>query len=402
MDFAPDATTVDVVARTQRFLDEHVYPAEPVLEAELAATPTEWGTRPVVRRLQGLAGEQGLWNLFLPSVLTNLQYAPVAELTGRSPRLAPAAFNCAAPDTGNMELLTEFGTPEQKEEWLEPLLDAEIRSAFCMTEPEVASSDASQIATRIVRDGDEYVITGRKWWSTGAMNPDCALLVVMGATDPTAERHRRQSMVLVPRDTPGVRIVRPLTVFGYDDRDHGGHAEIEFDDVRVPVGNILAGEGQGFAIAQARLGPGRIHHCMRSLGMAERAMDLVVERATSRIAFGKPLADQGVVREWAAESRLQVEALRLLVLKTAWLMDTVGNRAAMTEIQAIKIAVPRAVQQILDRAIQLFGAAGLSGDQPLAEMFAAARALRLADGPDEVHLASLGRAQLRRREGTVT
>ncbi|GEL96573.1 acyl-CoA dehydrogenase family protein [Cellulomonas terrae] len=402
MDFAPDATTVDVVARTQRFLDEHVYPAEPVLEAELAATPTEWGTRPVVRRLQGLAREQGLWNLFLPSVLTNLQYAPVAELTGRSPRLAPAAFNCAAPDTGNMELLTELGTPEQKEEWLEPLLDAEIRSAFCMTEPDVASSDASQIATRIVRDGDEYVITGRKWWSTGAMNPDCALLVVMGATDPTAERHRRQSMVLVPRDAPGVRIVRPLTVFGYDDRDHGGHAEIVFDDVRVPVGNILAGEGQGFAIAQARLGPGRIHHCMRSLGMAERAMDLVVERATSRIAFGKPLADQGVVREWVAESRLQVEALRLLVLKTAWLMDTVGNRAAMTEIQAIKIAVPRAVQQILDRAIQLFGAAGLSGDQPLAEMFAAARALRLADGPDEVHLASLGRAQLRRREGTVT
>ena len=399
MDFAPDAVTVDMVGRTQAFLDEHVYPAEPVLEAELATTPTGWGTRPVVRRLQGLASEQGLWNLFLPSVLTNLQYAPVAELTGRSPRLAPAAFNCAAPDTGNMELLTEFGTPEQKEEWLEPLLDAEIRSAFCMTEPDVASSDASQIATRIRRDGDEYVITGRKWWSTGAMNPDCALLVVMGATDPAAERHRRQSMVLVPRDTPGVRIVRPLTVFGYDDRDHGGHAEIVFDDVRVPVANIVAGEGEGFAIAQARLGPGRIHHCMRSLGMAERAMDLVVERATSRVAFGKPLADQGVVREWVAESRLQVEALRLLVLKTAWLMDTVGNRAAMTEIQAIKIAVPRAVQQILDRAIQIFGAAGLSGDQPLAEMFAAARALRLADGPDEVHLASLGRAQLTKGKG---
>ena len=394
MDFAPDAVTVDHVARTSAFLDEHVYPAEPVLEAELAATPTEWGTRPVVRRLQGLASEQGLWNLFLPSRLSNLQYAPVAELTGRSPRLAPAAFNCAAPDTGNMEVLAQFGTPAQKEEWLEPLLDAEIRSAFCMTEPDVASSDASQIATRIVRDGDEYVITGRKWWSTGAMNPDCALLVVMGATDPTAERHRQQSMVLVPRDTPGVRIVRPLTVFGYDDRDHGGHAEIEFEDVRVPVSSIVAGEGQGFAIAQARLGPGRIHHCMRSLGMAERAMELVVDRATSRVAFGRPLAEQGVVREWVAESRLQIEALRLLVLKTAWLMDTVGNRAAMTEIQAIKIAVPRAVQLILDRAIQLFGAAGLSGDQPLAEMFAAARALRLADGPDEVHLASLGRAQL--------
>ena len=400
MDFAPDAVTVDVVARAQRFLDEHVYPAEPVLEAELAATPTEWGTRPVVRRLQGLASEQGLWNLFLPSVLTNLQYAPVAELTGRSPRLAPAAFNCAAPDTGNMELLTEFGTPEQKEEWLEPLLDAEIRSAFCMTEPDVASSDASQIATRIVRDGDEYVITGRKWWSTGAMNPDCALLVVMGATDPTAERHRRQSMVLVPRDTPGVRIVRPLTVFGYDDRDHGGHAEIVFDDVRVPVGNILAGEGRGL---RDRAGPARsrpdppLHAVARAWRSARWTW--CVERATSRIAFGKPLADQGVVREWVAESRLQVEALRLLVLKTAWLMDTVGNRAAMTEIQAIKIAVPRAVQQILDRAIQLFGAAGLSGDQPLAEMFAAARALRLADGPDEVHLASLGRAQLTKGKG---
>jgi acyl-CoA dehydrogenase len=394
MDFAPDAVTVDHVARTQRFLDELVYPAEPVLEEQLVATPDEWGPRQIVRDLQAAARERGLWNLFLPGVLTTLQYAPVAELTGRSPRLAPVAFNCAAPDTGNMELLHEFGTPEQKDEWLEPLLDAQIRSAFCMTEPDVASSDASQIATRIVRDGDEYVITGRKWWSTGAMNPDCALLVVMGATDPSAERHRRQSMVLVPRDTPGVTIVRQLTVFGYDDRDHGGHAEILFEDVRVPVTNILAGEGEGFAIAQARLGPGRIHHCMRSLGMAERAMDLVVERARSRTAFGRPLADQGVVREWVAESRIQIEALRLLVLKTAWLMDTVGNRAAMTEIQAIKIAVPRAVQQILDRAIQLFGAAGLSGDQPLAEMFAAARALRLADGPDEVHLASLGRAQM--------
>lgn len=400
MDFAPDAVTVDFVDRTQRFLDELVYPAEPVLEEQLAATPGEWGTRAVVRDLQAAASERGLWNLFLPGgALTTLQYAPVAELTGRSQRLAPVAMNCAAPDTGNMELLHEFGTPEQKDEWLEPLLDAEIRSAFCMTEPDVASSDASQIATRIVREGDEYVITGRKWWSTGAMNPDCALLVVMGATDPSAERHRRQSMVLVPRDSPGVRIVRPLTVFGYDDRDHGGHAEIAFEGARVPVSNILAGEGEGFAIAQARLGPGRIHHCMRSLGMAERAMDLVVERATSRMAFGKRLADQGVVREWVAESRLQIEALRLLVLKTAWLMDTVGNRAAMTEIQAIKIAVPRAVQQILDRAIQLFGAAGLSGDQPLAEMFAAARALRLADGPDEVHLASLGRAQLDTTKG---
>lgn len=399
MDFSHDAVALDFVGRTQRFLDELVYLAEPVLEEQLAATPDDWGTPEIVRDLQAAARERGLWNLFLPGgVLTTLQYAPVAELTGRSPRLAPVAMNCAAPDTGNMELLHEFGTAEQKDEWLEPLLDARIRSAFCMTEPDVASSDASQIATRIVREGDEYVITGRKWWSTGAMSPECALLVVMGATDPSAERHRRQSMVLVPRDTPGVRVVRALTVFGYDDRDHGGHAEIVFDHVRVPVTHVIGGEGEGFAMAQARLGPGRIHHCMRSLGMAERAMDLVVDRAGSRTAFGRPLADQGVVREWVAESRLQIEALRLLVLKTAWLMDTVGNRAAMTEIQAIKIAVPRAVQQILDRAIQLFGAAGLSGDQPLAEMFAAARALRLADGPDEVHLASLGRAQLTKRK----
>ena len=290
----------------------------------------------------------------------------------------------------------EFGTPAQKEEWLEPLLDAEIRSAFCMTEPDVASSDASQIATRIVRDGDEYVITGRKWWSTGAMNPDCALLVVMGATDPEAERHRRQSMVLVPRDTPGVRIVRPLTVFGYDDRDHGGHAEITFTDVRVPATNLIGGEGDGFAIAQARLGPGRIHHCMRAIGMAEHALALVRERAATRVAFGRPLAEQGVVREWVAESRIQIESLRLLVLKTAWLMDTVGNREAMTEIQAIKIAVPRAVQQILDRAIQVFGGAGVSDDTPLAEMFAGSRVLRLADGPDEVHLSALGKAEFRR------
>jgi acyl-CoA dehydrogenase len=402
VDFAPDARTAELTAQVRTFLHERVLPAEPVLDAQLAASPESWSFRPVVHELQAAAREQGLWNLFLPdgpagrhgAGLTTLQYAPLAELTGWSPRLAPVALNCAAPDTGNMELLAHFGTPEQRERWLEPLLDARIRSAFCMTEPDVASSDATQIGTRIRRDGDDLVVTGRKWWSTGAMNPDAALLIVMGKTDPDAPRHRQQSMVLVPRDAPGVTVVRPLTVFGYDDRDHGGHAEITFDDVRVPASSLLGGAGEGFAVAQARLGPGRVHHCMRALGMAERALALAAERARTRVAFGRPLAEQGVVREWVATARIEVEALRLLVLKTAWLMDTVGNRKAMTEIQAIKIAVPRAVQAILDRVMQLFGAAGLSGDQPLAEMFAAARALRLADGPDEVHLRALGRAEL--------
>jgi len=399
MDFSVDAVARDHTDRARAFLDELVLPAEPVLDAQLAATPGEWGVRPIVRDLQREARARGLWNLFLPGErgagLTNLQYAHVAEVTGWSPRLAPVAFNCAAPDTGNMEVLNEFGTPAQQEQWLEPLLDARIRSAFCMTEPDVASSDATNIATRIRRDGDHYVITGRKWWSTGAMNPDAAIFIVMGKTDPDAARHRQQSMILVPRDTPGVRIVRPLTVFGYDDRDHGGHAEVAFDEVRVPAGNLIAGEGEGFAIAQARLGPGRIHHCMRALGMGERALALMIARAAERQAFGRTLAEQGVVREWIAEARIQLESLRLLVLKTAWLMDTVGNRHAMTEIQAIKIAVPRAVQQIIDRAIQLHGGAGVSSDTPLAELYAGIRSLRIADGPDEVHLASLGRAQLR-------
>ncbi|NLP84129.1 acyl-CoA dehydrogenase [Microbacterium sp. CFH 90308] len=399
MDFAPDPTAREYAARARVFLDEHVLPAEPVLDEQLAATPGDWTVRPVVRELQEKARAAGLWNLFLPGArgagLTNLQYAPVAEVTGWSPRLAPAAFNCAAPDTGNMEVLNDFGTPEQKERWLEPLLEAGIRSSFCMTEPDVASSDATNIGTSIRRDGDHYVISGRKWWSTGAMNPDAAIFIVMGKTDPDAARHRQQSMVLVPRDTPGVRIVRPLTVFGYDDRDHGGHAEIAFEEVRVPTSNLIAGEGDGFAIAQARLGPGRIHHCMRAIGMGERALHLMAERANARHAFGRTLADQGVVREWVAEARIQLESLRLLVLKTAWLMDTVGNKQAMTEIQAIKIAVPRAVQQIIDRAIQVHGGAGVSSDTPLAELYAGVRSLRIADGPDEVHLASLGRAQLR-------
>ncbi|HEU0205654.1 MAG TPA: acyl-CoA dehydrogenase family protein [Pseudolysinimonas sp.] len=398
MDFAHDERTAELIGVLTDFLETEVYPAEAELDAELAANPERWSEPDVIRRLRASARSRGLWNLFLPGArgagLSNLQYAPLAELSGRSIRLAPAALNCAAPDTGNMELLAEFGTDEQQREWLEPLLEARIRSSFCMTEPDVASSDATNIETRIERDGDHYVITGRKWWSTGAMNPDAALFIVMGKTDPSAERHRQQSMVLVPRSTPGVTVVRSLTVFGYDDREHGGHAEIVFDRVRVPAANLLGAEGGGFAMAQARLGPGRIHHCMRLLGMAERALSLVRERAASRVAFGRPLAEQGVVREWAADARVQLEALRLLVLKTAWLMDTVGNRAAMTEIQAIKIAVPHAVEGILDHAIQLFGGAGVSAATPLAQLWAAARTLRLADGPDEVHRMSLGKAEL--------
>lgn len=400
MDFAHDTRTTALIEQVRAFLDEHVLPAEPVLDEQLAATPDQWSQRPIVRDLQAKARDVGLWNLFLPgdrgAGLTNLQYAPLAEITGWSPRLAPAAFNCNAPDTGNMEVLNDFGTPAQQQRWLEPLLTAEIRSSFCMTEPDVASSDATNIGTRIRRDGHEYVITGRKWWSTGAMNPDAAIFIVMGKTDPDADRHRQQSMILVPRATPGVRVVRALSVFGYDDRDHGGHAEIAFEDVRVPAANLIGEEGSGFAIAQARLGPGRIHHCMRAIGMGERALAMMTARANERHAFGRTLAQQGVIREWVAESRIQLEALRLLVLKTAWLMDTVGNRRAMTEIQSIKIAVPRAVQAIIDRAIQVFGGAGVSGDTPLAELFAGVRSLRLADGPDEVHLSSLGRAELRR------
>ncbi|MEU5695332.1 acyl-CoA dehydrogenase family protein [Actinosynnema sp. NPDC020468] len=401
MDFAHDARTEDLRGRLLAFMAEHVHPAEPVAAAQLAAAADPWARPAVLADLKAEARRRGLWNLFLPDAehgagLTNVQYAPLAEITGHSPHLAPEALNCAAPDTGNMEVLAQFGTPEQRRRWLRPLLDGEIRSAFCMTEPDVASSDATNIATRVERDGDHYVINGRKWWSSGAMNPDCAILVVMGRTDPTADRHRQQSMILVPRDTPGVTVRRGMHVFGYTDASHGGHAEIDFTDVRVPAANLVAGEGEGFAIAQARLGPGRVHHCMRLIGMAERALELLCRRVTARTAFGRPLADQGVVREWIAESRVRIEQSRLLVLKTAWLMDTVGNKGAHTEIQAIKVGTPLMAEWVLDKAIQAHGAAGVSQDHPLAELWASARTLRLADGPDEVHRVSLAKRELRR------
>jgi acyl-CoA dehydrogenase len=415
VDFGYDARTEELRGQLLAFMDSHVYPAEQTFADQVAAAEAAgdiWQRPAVIDDLKAEARRQGLWNLFLTvrknkdqigeiaakhgAGLTNLQYAPLAEITGRSGAIAPEALNCAAPDTGNMEVLAEFGSQEQVERWLLPLLDGEIRSTFCMTEPDVASSDATNIATRIERDGDEYVINGRKWWSSGAMDPRCKLFIVMGKTDPDAERHRQQSMICVPPDTPGVGIRRSMRVFGFTDSTHGGHGEIEFSDVRVPAANLIAGEGDGFAIAQARLGPGRIHHCMRQIGSAERALEAMCRRATSRIAWGKPIADQGVVQDWIAESRVRIEQARLLVLKTAWLMDTAGNKGAHTEIQAIKIAVPRMTEWVIDRAIQAHGAGGISQDFPLAAAWAGARSLRFADGPDEVHKRSLARRELRK------
>ena len=400
MDFAFDEKTEELRGKLLEFMDSHIYPAEPVFEQQLAERDDPWAIPPVMDELKAEARKRGLWNFFLPGEhgagLTNLQYAPLAEITGRSIRLAPTAVNCAAPDTGNMEVLAMFGNDDQQKQWLDPLLNGEIRSAFAMTEPDVASSDARNIETSIRRDGDEYVVDGRKWYISGAMNPACKIFIVMGKTDPDGPPHKQQSMILVPRDAPGVTVKRGMHVFGYDDSDHGGHAEVLFENVRVPVENLIAGEGDGFAIAQARLGPGRIHHCMRAIGMAERALELMCRRAISREAFGKPIAQQGVVQDWIAESRVKIEQQRLLVLKTAWLMDTVGNRGAHTEIQAIKIATPKTVQTILDRAMQVHGAAGLSQDFPLAASFAGIRTLRFADGPDEVHKNALAKAEIRR------
>jgi acyl-CoA dehydrogenase len=407
MHFDYDDRTQELRKQLQDFLASHVMPAEPVFAEQVAAARAAgrpWGRPPVMAQLKAEARRRGLWNLFLANHpegagLTNLQYAPLAELTGHSPALAPESMNCSAPDTGNMELLAEFGSPQQQERWLRPLLDGELRSAFCMTEPDVASSDATNIATRIERDGGEYVINGRKWWSSGAMDPACQILIVMGKTDPGAERHRQQSMILVPRDTPGVGIERGVSLFGYDDATHGGHAEVSFTDVRVPASSLIGEEGGGFAIAQARLGPGRIHHCMRLIGMAERALELLCRRVSDRTAWGRPLAEQGVIQDWIAEARVRIETSRLLVLKTAWLMDTAGNKGAHTEIQAIKIVTPAMAEWVIDKAIQAHGAAGVSQDFPLAHLWASARTLRFADGPDEVHKRSLARRELRRYRG---
>ena len=398
MDFAVDATTQELIGKLNTFMDECIYPAEAELDAH---APGNFNRPPSMEALKAEARKRGLWNLFLPhdargAGLTNVQYAQLAEITGRSPMLAPEALNCSAPDTGNMEVLTQFGSKEQQERWLTPLLAGEIRSAFVMTEPDVASSDASNIEMTMKREGDEYVINGRKWWSTGAMSPQCEILIVMGKTNPNGEKHQQQSMILVPIKTPGVKIERALTVYGYDDGAHGGHAEMSFTNVRVPVTNLISTEGSGFAIAQARLGPGRIHHCMRTIGMAERALELMCKRALTRTAFGKPLANQGVIQDWIGRSRVEIETVRLLTLKAAWLMDTVGNREAHTEIQAIKIAAPEMVLRVIDRAIQAHGGAGVSQVTPLAHLWASARTLRLADGPDEVHIASLARKEIRK------
>ncbi|MCW2702587.1 MAG: hypothetical protein JWQ37_582 [Blastococcus sp.] len=379
------------------FMRERVLPAESrYLADRRAAGPEGHEVPPVIEELKQEARARGLWNLFLPSEsgLTQLEYAPIAELSGWSNDLAPEAINCQAPDTGNMELLHLLGSEQQKREWLEPLLAGEIRSAFAMTEPEVASSDATNIATRIERDGDEYVITGRKWWTSGAMDPRCAVLIVMGKTDPSAAVHRQQTMVLVPRDTPGVTVVRDLPVFGHHDQH--GHAEVRFEQVRVPVSNVIGEEGGGFAAAQARLGPGRIHHCMRALGAAERALALMVDRAQRRVAFGKPLAEQGVVQQQIAESRLEIEQARLLCHRASHVIDTAGNKAARDLVAMAKIAVPRAATRVIDRAIQVHGGAGVTDVTPLAAMYGWHRAMRLFDGPDEVHVRAVAKAELGR------
>jgi acyl-CoA dehydrogenase len=402
MDFEYSDRCRELQTRLLAFMDEHIYPNEQAFKEEVDRNGKQQGNRwiptELVERLKPIARQQGLWNLFLPRSerapegLSNLDYAPLCEIMGRV-GWAPEVFNCSAPDTGNMETLERYGLEENKREWLEPLLAGEIRSAFAMTEPDVASSDATNIATRIARDGDEFVINGHKWWISGAGDPRCKLFIVMGKTDPEAPRHKQQSMVLVPSSTPGITIKRPLPVFGYDDAPHG-HCEILFEDVRVPASNILLGEGRGFEIAQGRLGPGRIHHCMRAIGVAERALQLMCRRLDSRVAFGRKISEQGVWRERIADSRIRIDTARLLTLKTAWLMDTVGNKQAQSEIAMIKVLAPTVAQQVLDWAIQAHGAAGVSDDFPLAYQWAGNRTLRLADGPDEVHRNAIAKLEL--------
>jgi acyl-CoA dehydrogenase len=398
MDFELSDRCKDFRERLLAFMDERVYPAEAVYEEQLREAGDPHAQPAVMEQLKREARERGLWNMFHPDErfgagLTNCDYAPLAEILGRS-AIGSEACNCSAPDTGNMEVLSQFGTPEQQDRWLRPLLDGEIRSAFAMTEPDVASSDATNIALRIERDGDSYVLNGRKWWISGALHPNCRILIVMGKTNPEGPRHQQQSMVLCPLDTPGVTVVRGLPVFGYQDPE--GHAELRFENVRVPAENILAGEGQGFLISQARLGPGRIHHCMRAVGAAERALELMCSRALARETFGAPVATRSNVQDWIAEARIEIEMLRLLAMKTAWLMDTVGNKHARTEIAAIKVAAPNVALKIIDRAIQVHGGGGVSDDFPLASMYAHMRTLRLADGPDEVHKMTIARHELRR------
>ena len=400
MDFAYSERVEELREQLLDFMDEWVYPNEETYEQQVAESGDRHFNPPIMEELKAEARKRGLWNLFLPNEewgagLSNLEYAPLAEITGRSPMIAPEALNCAAPDTGNMEILAEFATREQQERWLVPLLEGEIRSAFFMTEPDVASSDATNIQSTIERDGDEYVINGRKWWSSGAASPRCEIGIFMGKTDTEADPYHQQSFILVPMDTPGVEVVREVPVYGrYDGA--GGHPEMEFTDVRVPASNLIGEEGGGFALAQARLGPGRIHHCMRLIGMAERAFDLMCERVIQREAFGKPLARQGVIQEWIAEARVRIEQVRLLTLKTAWLMDTVGNKGARIEISAIKVAAPEMATWVLDRAIQAHGGMGVSDDTPLAGLWAHARTLHLADGPDEVHKRSIARREIKR------
>lgn len=394
MDFDYSAKTVELQKRLSAFMDEHIYPNEKQFIEEID-TGDRWQPSELIEQLKSIAKAQGLWNLFLPDVsgLSNVEYAPLAEIMGRVV-WASEVFNCSAPDTGNMEVLHLYGSEAQKERWLRPLLDGEIRSCFAMTEPEVASSDATNIEASIVADGEDYILNGRKWWSTGGGDPRCKLAIFMGKTDPMAAKHLQQSMVLVPMDSPGVTVERMLNVFGYDDAPNG-HAEVSFTNVRVPKTNLLLGEGRGFEIAQGRLGPGRVHHCMRLIGIAERSIELMKQRAKERVAFGRPLAEQGVVRHWIAESRLAIDQARLLVLKCAWKMDTAGNKAARNEIAMIKAVVPQMALKVIDRAIQAFGGAGVCQDHPLAQFWIYARTLRIADGPDEVHLESIAKMELR-------
>jgi acyl-CoA dehydrogenase len=396
MDFQPSERCTEFKERLSAFMDEHVYPAEETYERQLRESGDPHHQPAIMEELKARARAAGLWNMFLPDPergagLSNSDYAPLAEILGRS-HIASEACNCSAPDTGNMEVLHQFATPAQAERWLQPLLEGEIRSSFAMTEPEVASSDATNIALRIERDGEQYVLNGRKWWISGALHPHCRIMIVMGKTAPDGPRHRQQSQILVPLHTPGVSILRGLPVFGYQDQE--GHAEILFEDVRVPAENLIAGEGDGFMIAQARLGPGRIHHCMRSLGAAERALESMCRRAVTRVTFGEPVAARANIQDWIAESRIEIEMARLLTLKAAWLMDTVGNRHARTEIAAIKVAAPNVALKVIDRAIQVHGGGGVSDDYTLAWAYAHLRTLRLADGPDEVHKLSIARREL--------